>query len=385
MRVLATTQPGSSVFFQMAPLLTALSAAGNQVRVATSGRFAAVVNGVGLEHEAVGIDWLESAIGDTFPEIAQHRHDPHGAVVRFVVDVFVRRTAPQFATDAVALIDRWKPDLLLHSVNEFGGAAAAEASGVPHLMIMAGLDNWFDRFGPALRAVDECRRAVGLSPVEGDEGWLFSNGVLLAEVPGWSARSVADLSVSWLRPTSPSQSALDLEWLDQLPRPLVHVTLGTVFNKIAKPLFGLLASGAATVAKSVVVTVGADLEPNAFTGLAANVHVRRYLPLAHLLERCDAVLAHGGWGTLIACAEAGLPMGAVVLGADQGYNARIVEQGRWGLAIQPQDCSPASTTEWTKRLLTDTLLREGSRRVRAALGTMPSPADVAASLTARFR
>lgn len=384
MRVLATTQPGSSVFFQMAPLLSALSAAGHQVRVATSRRFGPVVEGVGLEHESVGLDWLESAIGDAFPEVVQHRHDPHGAMVRLVVDVFVRRTASEFASDAVALIERWRPDLLLHSVNEFGGAAAAAAAGLPHLMVMAGLDNWFDRFGPALPAVDECRRAVGLEPVEGEYGWLFSDGVLLAEVPGWSVCTVEDLPVSWLRPTSPVQPASDLEWLDRLPRPLVHVTLGTVFNKIAKPLFGVLASGAATVAGSVVITVGADLDPNAFSGLPANVHVRGYLPLSQLLERCDAVLAHGGWGTLIACAEAGLPMGAVVLGADQGYNASIVDRGRWGFEIQPQDCTPASAAVWTERLVTDVLLREGSRGVKAALDRMPSPADVAASLAARF-
>lgn len=209
----------------MAPLLSALHAAGHEIRVATSRRFGPVVHGVGLRHESVGLDWLESALGDAFPDVAQHRHDPHGALVRFVVDVYVRRTAVHFATDTASLIDRWKPALLLHAVNEFGGVAAAEAAGVPHLMVMAGLDNWFDRFGPALPNVDECRRAVGLEPAGGDSAWL---------------------------------------------------------------------------------------------------------------------------------------------------------------GIQPQACTPETAAEWTRRLLTDVILRTGAKRLQAALRQLPSPSDVAASLAERF-
>src|SRR5262245_55818387 len=252
MRVLATTQPGSSVFFMMAPLLSALQASGHEVLVAAPRRFGSIIRGIGLTHEPAGVDFLESSIAEVFPEIVQHLHDPHGALVRFVVDVNVRRTTQQFAHDIAPRIRRWKPDLLLHSSNEFGGAIAAEAAGVPHMKLLAGLDNWFDRFGPVLSGLDPFRTAVGLESVEGDPAWLFAQGLILAEVPGWSARSLENLSVVWLRPVSPDQPGVDLEWLDRLPRPLAHVSLGTVFNKRARPLFDALARGAAMVAASVV-------------------------------------------------------------------------------------------------------------------------------------
>jgi UDP:flavonoid glycosyltransferase YjiC (YdhE family) len=382
--VLAATSPGASVFFQMAPLLAALQAAGHEVRVATSARFAATVRGAGLTPEAAGIDWLESALHEAFPEVAEHRRDPHGALVRFVVDVFVRRTSPRFAQDVISLLGRWKPDLVLHGVNEFGGAAAAERAGIPHLMLMAGIDNWLDRIAPALSGVDECRTRIGLAPAEGDSAWLFSNGVVLAEAPGWSARALEGAAVTWLRPVSPEQPAEDLAWLARLPRPVVHVTLGTVFNKLARPLFGVLAVGSASAAASVVMTVGSDLDPASIAGLPPNVHVRRYVALAPLLELCDAVLAHAGWGTLIACADAAAPMGAIVFGADHGYNAHIVERCGWGLALEPQDCSPASVAETTRRLLTDPALRSAAERQQNALRELPSPVDVAAALARRF-
>ena len=384
MRVLVATQPGSSVFFQLVPLARALHGAGHEVLVATSRRFGPVVSRIGLSYRAAGIDWLEAAVAETFPEVAEHRHDPHGALVRFIVDLFVRRTALPFASDVASWIGQWKPDLLLHSSNELGGAAAAEAAGVPHLMVMAGLDNWFDRIAPALAGTDEARKAVGLAPAHGDAGWLFAHGLLLAEAPGWSTHSLEGLGVSWLRPVSPEQPRGDERWLEELPRPLAHVTLGTVFNKLARPLFVPLASGAARAAASVVVTVGEDADPDAFSGLPANVHVRRYLPLDALLERCDAVLAHGGWGTVVACAEAAVPMAALILGADQGYNAALVERAGFGFGFEPKDCAPDHVAELTRRLLSAPELRAGAARQAAALRAVPSPADVAASLAQRF-
>lgn len=385
MRVLATTQPGSSVFFMMAPLLSALQASGHEVLVAASRRFGSIIRGIGLTHEPAGVDFLESSIAEAFPEMVQHLHDPHGALVRFVVDVNVRRTTQQFAHDIAPCIRRWKPDLLLHSSNEFGGPIAAEAAGVPHMMLLAGLDNWFDRFGPVLSGLDQFRTAVGLESVEGDPAWLFAQGLILAEVPGWSARSLENLSVVWLRPVSPDQPSGNLEWLDQLPRPLVHVSLGTVFNKKgARPLFAALARGAGTVAASVVVTVGEDRDPDSFASLPPNVHLRRYIPLAPLLQRTDAVLAHAGWGTLIACVEAGVPLGALVLGADHGYNALMLERAGCGFGLQPQSCTSEAAAEATHRLLVDPTLRAAATRQQAALRGVPSPTDVAALLAKQF-
>jgi UDP:flavonoid glycosyltransferase YjiC (YdhE family) len=384
MRFLATTQPGSSRFFMMAPLLSSLQAGGHEVLVAAPRRFGSNIRRIGLTHETVGVDYLESSIAEAFPEIVQHLRDPHGALVRFVVDVLVRRTTQQSADDIAACIRRWKPDLLVHGANEFGGPIAAEAAGVPHMMLLAGLDNWFDRFGPVLSELDPFRNAAGLRSAEGDPEWLFAQGLILAEVPGWSARSLEDLSIVWLRPVSPDQPGGDFEWLNRLPRPLVHVSLGTVFNKNARPLFDALARGAAMVAASVVVTVGEDLDPDSFEGLPSTVHVRRYIPLAPLLKHTDAVLAHAGWGTLLACVEAGVPMGALVLGADHEYNAQILERAGCGFRLEPQSCFPESVAEATRRLLADPALRAGATRQQAALRGVPSPTDVAELLAKRF-
>lgn len=91
--------------------------------------------------------------------------------------------------------------------------------------------------------------------------------------------------------------------------------------------------------------------------------------MAPLLKRTDAVLAHAGWGTLIACIEGGVPMGALVLGADHEYNASILERAGCGFGLQPQSLTPELVAESTRRLLTVIpYLLTGRETVRPSVG-----------------
>jgi UDP:flavonoid glycosyltransferase YjiC (YdhE family) len=369
MRVLATVHPGESVFAQLAPLLVALRDRGNDVVVASSASFAPTVTRCGLAHVAAGPDWVESNVADAFPEVMDHVHDPHGALTDFMIDLFVDRTSEQFRADCVRYIDQLAPHLLIHSFSEVGGPLAARTAAVPHVMFLAGADNWFDRFRPAIE-----RR-------HGEVDWLVRDGVVVAEVPGWSAAPVAALDVTWQRPANPALRSST--WSDRA-RPMVHVTLGTVFNTLARPLFKVLATGASSVASSVVVTVGPGLDPDRFTGLPPNVEFHDFIPLGELLGGCDAVLGHAGWGTVTACAAAGVPMAALVLGADHHANAAIVERAGFGLAVRPEDCTPATARELAERLLGDDALHHAAQQQRATISSMPTPDDVAAALTNRF-
>lgn len=369
MRVLATVHPGESVFAQLAPLLVALRDVGHDVVVATSAAFEPTVTSRGLVHVAAGPDWLESDVVGAFPEVLEHIHDPHGALIDFMIDVFVERTTEQFRDDCVGHIDRLEPHLVINSFSELAGPLAAEEAGVPHVMFLAGADNWFERFRPAIE-----RR-------HGDVGWLVRDGIVVAEVPGWSAQPLTDLDVTWVRPAevvSPSAA-----WSGRA-RPMLHVTLGTVFNTLARPLFKVLAAGAAPIAASVVVTVGPGLDPHRLRGLPANVEVHDFIPLAALLAGCDGVIGHAGWGTVTACAAAAVPMAALVLGADHRANAAIVERAGFGVAVRPEECTPDVARDLARRLVEDDRLRHAAREQRAAIAALPTADAAAAALTERF-
>lgn len=369
MKVLATVHPGESVFAQLVPLLQALRGLGHEVTVATSASFEPTVTSQGLAHVAAGPDWVESEVEVAFPDVMDHVHDPHGQLTDFMIDLFVRRTTDEFRADCRGHIDRHEPDLVINSSSEIGGALAAEATGVPHVMFLAGVDNWFDRFGPL---------------IERDHGavdWLWRDGLVVAEPPGWSAAPLPAVDIAWLRPTTAAAPAAAWSGRD---RPMLHVTLGTVFNGLARPLFKVLAAGAAPVAASVVVTVGPGLDPARFVGLPAHVEFHGFVPLGELLSGCDGVLGHGGWGTVTACAAAGVPMAALVFGADHAVNAAAMERAGFGFALRPEDCTEASARLAAERLVDDASLRQAALEQRSAIETMPTADEVARRLTDRF-
>lgn len=76
--------------------------------------------------------------------------------------------------------------------------------------------------------------------------------------------------------------------------------------------------------------------------LPPTVHVEKWLPLAPLLPRCDAVLCHAGTGTTLAALAAGLPLVLVPQGADQFDNARACERAGAALVLTPDPVSPSA-------------------------------------------
>ena len=124
----------------------------------------------------------------------------------------------------------------------------------------------------------------------------------------------------------------DLAWIDELAdRPIVYVTLGTIYNRDAS-IFQTILAGLVDHDVSVVVTVGRDNDPAMLGPQPANVVVRRFVPQAALLPRCSMVVTHGGAGSVLGALSFGLPLLVVPQSADQFYNAERVDRG-WGRGL----------------------------------------------------
>ena len=109
-------------------------------------------------------------------------------------------------------------------------------------------------------------------------------------------------------------------WLAELPRrATVYATLGTVYN--GTELLTAIIDGLQDEDLNLVVTVGATQDPAGFGRRPANVRIERWIPQQVLLPHCDAVVTHGGFGTLSATLSAGLPVVCIPISADQPANA----------------------------------------------------------------
>jgi MGT family glycosyltransferase len=161
-------------------------------------------------------------------------------------------------------------------------------------------------------------------------------------------------------------------WWTGLPdRPVVYLTLGTIFALESGDLFERLLGGLAELPVEVIATVGRDLDPAALGRQPVNVHVERWLPSAQVLSRADLVVSHGGSGTVAAAITHGLPQLVVAMGADQLQNACRISDLGIGTALNPITCTPEQVLTAAAALLVDQRARSRARRLQRETMQMP--------------
>jgi len=192
-------------------------------------------------------------------------------------------------------------------------------------------------------------------------------GLVYLRPTGFGERAGGD-SATWDRPFDGS-------------RPLVYATLGTVFNDPSYdlPFFPALLDGLRDESLDLILTVGPNVDPIVLGYVPPNVRVERYVPQGLLFPQLDAVVFHGGFGTLLAAIENGLPVVVVPFGADQHLNAAAVVRLGIGLALEEASLDAGSMRDAVRRVLDEPSYRENARRLRDVAAALP-PVDFGVTL-----
>ena len=96
------------------------------------------------------------------------------------------------------------------------------------------------------------------------------------------------------------------------------------------------------------------------------------------------MVSHAGSGTFLGALAAGRPSCASPLAADQFRNAEGGARSGAALVLTPAEVTASSVAEAVTRLMTDEAFGQRARAVSSEIAAMPSPADVAEVLVARF-
>ncbi len=375
-RILFTTHPAYGHFHPLLALASAARDAGHDVRFATSPRFMPVVEAAGFPSIGVGLDWLE-ADKSTVPD--ELKPAPGSTLEQYFAQQFVTAPAERFARGVVDHAATWRPELVVRERTEFGGSIAGAALDIPvaavqvaspSLMTPAVLDAIE---GPYNRA----RTGLGLAPDE-DLDELQSH-VVLSFAPHSLHDPLIDLPPSFVsfQPVALDRSASDTlpAWADPLgrTRPLVYATLGTVFNNpdYELPFFPSVLAGLRDEPLDLVVTVGPNVDPTRLGPQPANVSVVSYIPQSLLFPRCAAIVCHGGFGTMLAAIERGVPLLVVPFGADQPINARSIERLGIGLVIDEDEVTPERIRDAVSRLLNEPAWRRNAEAIRDEAAMLP--------------
>jgi MGT family glycosyltransferase len=170
------------------------------------------------------------------------------------------------------------------------------------------------------------------------------------------------------------------DWWPGLDAPLVYVSFGTVAGSIPIGTAAYVATleAVAELPVRALLTVGRDVEVDAFGEAPANVRIEQWVPQGDVLGHAAAVVSHGGSGSTLGALAAGLPQVIVPLFADQFDNAARVEVVGAGVAAAPEAGAIRSALS---RVLVQHSFGATAQGVAAELRTH-APADAAVELLA---
>jgi UDP:flavonoid glycosyltransferase YjiC (YdhE family)/LPS sulfotransferase NodH len=360
LRVLMSVRPYRGHVHPMIPLARAVASRGHGVAIATEEDMGDVV-------APTRIAWLPAGMNPGHVHELSDRTDPdYGYLpVRAKVDDLLEIAVGEFHPDVII---RDPTDLAPMIVGEVLGALNV----IYGLSRFIPLESW--RILRADRTIKRLRRDFWLPPDPGLKR-MFTD-LYLAVIP-------PDLEIVDPLPVPAVQRMRYVPWdggtalaASSPPsqpgsRPLVLVTLGTVYN-FESGVFIRLLQAMEGEEVDVICTLGDGVEDEVLEAAPTNVRFERYLPHSQILPRCSAVLCHGGFNTVLGALCAGVPVVCVPLGSDQDFNAAICEREGFGLAIDREEATVERLRNAVHTVLEDPSFADKTKSFRSALDDAPS-------------
>jgi UDP:flavonoid glycosyltransferase YjiC (YdhE family) len=306
---------------------------------------------------------------------------------RVLRDGFAGTLARERAAAVLDLLAEWRADALVCDETDFGAMVAAECLGIPYAVVIVIAAGGFVRAGVVAPPLASLRAEHGLPP---DGGAVPASAALvLAPFPPAFRDPAYPLSPDTVavRPAAldPGPHAPPPPWLPALgrERPVVAVTLGTVFNVESGDLFTRVLAGTAMLPVDVVAAVGPQIDPAALGPQPANVHVTRFVAWPDLLPRSRVMVSHGGSGSVLGALAHGLPSLLLPLGADQPHNARRCAALGIGRVLDPVDATAEQIRDAVGAVLDDEPTAERARRWAARCRDLPTAGAAVDALARR--
>ena len=304
--------------------------------------------------------------------------------------------AEAYAADTEAAIERHRPDLVVCSMFAVGSMIAAEASGVPHDVLLANCyllpAPGMPPFGLGLRPargplgrlrdqlvhrmsarlwsrglprINEVRTRRGLPPIEDFyETFHAARRILVLTSEDFDFPAELPDNARYVGPVLDDPTWATGSWTPPPGNePLVLVGLSSTFQDQTDALQRIV-TGLATLPVRGVVTTGPAVDPSAIDA-PDRIQVVRAAPHSEVFPHAAAVVTHGGHGTVARALAAGVPLVVMHHGRDQADNAvRVTTRGA-GLSVS-RTAKPDKIATAVRRLLDDPSFRAGAEQLGAA-------------------
>ena len=307
---------------------------------------------------------------------------------QIIAEGFARIGAGGALPGFLAVVEQWRPELLVHECYEFAGPIAAERHGVRTARVALGLastEDWVTRAGRARRR-GPAGREVGPGGRPGRAATLLSivppgldDGPAERFRDGAPPAAAAPRATGGRTPTPRWSTSRSDRWRAHC-RPSTPASTAACSRRWSRWRY-------ASCSRSAVTPT-----PRRSGPLPANAHAEPWVSQHDVLPHAAAVVSHAGYGTTLGALEHGVAHVMLPLFAgDQWRTARRVAQLGAGLQLEegerrvfdpPQAAVIAALPEAVRRVLEEARFAEVARSLGAEMAGLP-PADAAAAALVR--
>ena len=369
-KVLFASIPAYGHLYPLMPLALACADAGHDVLVACGPPF---LNRLPLRTVR---QMPEVGLSANFAEARRRAPDAQG--VELSMRMFADVASESVAATLLPLLEAERPDVVVYEALDVGAGVAADVLQIPAVGYAISLAHvaigWIHPAAIGYRRSAWTERG---RPVP--EGRAILARALLSPSPPSLLAMAGQLDAVTIpiRPVAYAEGFARVpDWLGgPRERPRVYLTLGTVSFGAVEVLRRAL-DDLATLDVDVLVAVGPDGDPDALGPVDDRVHLERFVDQGEVLGLVDAIVHHGGTGTVLAAAAAGVPQLIVPQGADQFFNVDVLTRQGAARGLRNEDQQPGAVAEAVAALLADGPERAAARRLAAEVAAMPAPSEV---------
>lgn len=276
-----------------------------------------------------------------------------------------------FSLETLILLDRYRPPVVLLTPFLRTASQGPEKPALLRLMRGGPIAAEITRFAltrrPGLRTLDQL-----IAPLVGVPELIACPEEL--EIPGPSLGPGVHYIESCVRRRGEDVARDEGFPWERIPsdRRLIFASLGSqteLSRERAARVLGAVFEAARRSASEpwhFVVALPEGLERAGLGGDGGDhVTVCRWAPQLALLERADAMITHGGLGTVKECIHARVPMVVTPLHRDQPANARRVEHHRLGTSFAPETVTGEDLVRALRGAVDEGRYRDGLARMGA--------------------
>ncbi|RKT88024.1 glycosyltransferase, MGT family [Saccharopolyspora antimicrobica] len=376
MRILFTCIGGPGHLNPLLPISRAVADAGHTVLWAASDALGGLVENAGFSFHRLG----------SRPAPGPRKRAPLRVADAEQSDEEVRENFARRATRARLplvgpLMRDWKPDLVVCDEFDFATMLTAERLDVPHVSVLVSATGLQIRPDVVGEPLQEIRAECGL-PADPDLGMLGRHLRLSPFPPTFRAPGAWRHGTERaLRPLLPGPAGPPPDWARARPHsPVIYFTLGTEFGMESGDLYERVLDGLREMPVNLLMTVGRQIDPAEFGPQPEHVRIAQYVNQDEVLPHCDAVVSHGGSGSVMGALAHGLPSLLVPIGADQPMNAERGKELGVALVLDALTATPVDARAAVSELLAAPTYRQAAERLRAELAALPGPDHAAALL-----